>query len=398
MPHGGFESMSADRNPAPILQASSSRTGPAVRQESPGEGILPSQSLAEMIRSGHIRAADAISDEQIQPASIDLRLGSRAYRVRASFLPGKDQSVRQRVDSLTMHEFDITGGAVLERGCVYIVPLMEGLNLPASCSAIGNPKSSTGRLDVFTRLLTDQGAEFDHVRPGYEGPLYAEISPRTFSILVRKGSRLSQLRIRRGEPRRSDEHHLLLQREHRIVDTQLDAGDIKNGVPVTVDVEGDANTRLIGYRAKLHAGLIDVDKNDFYQVDDFWEPVFRQNGSGLILDPGEFYILASREAVRVPKGYAAQMIAYDTLVGEFRVHYAGFFDPGFGDPEAGGQGSRAVLEVRSFEVPFVVEPGQVVGRLVYEALTEVPDKLYGQALRSNYQKQRLKLSKHFRAG
>ncbi len=354
MTPGSFVKMRADRDQAPILQASSSRTGQAMRQESTArEGILPSQSLAELIRSGHISAAESMSDGQIQPASIDLRLGSRAYRVRASFLPGKDQTVGQRVDSLTMHEFDITDGAVLERGCVYIVPLMEGLNLPPSCSAIGNPKSSTGRLDVFTRLLTDHGAEFDHVRPGYEGPLYAEISPRTFSILVRKGSR---------------------------------------------DVEGDADTRLIGYRAKLHAGLIDVDKKDYYQIDDFWEPVFRQNGSGLILDPGEFYILASREAVRVPKGYAAQMIAYDTLVGEFRVHYAGFFDPGFGDPEAGGQGSRAVLEVRSFEVPFVVEPGQVVGRLVYEALTEVPDKLYGQALRSNYQKQGLKLSKHFRVG
>jgi dCTP deaminase len=360
------------------------------------EGVLPSQALTALIHSGRVKASEPVSDDQIQPASIDLRLGSKAYRIRASFLPGKDQTVRQRVDGLTMHEFDISNGAVLERGCVYIVPLMESLNLSADCAAVGNPKSSTGRLDVFTRLLTDHGTEFDQVKTGYSGPLYAEISPRTFSILVRKGSRLSQLRIRRGEPRPSDEHHYLLQREHRVVDTHLDAEDMKKGVPVSVDVEGDADSKLIGYRAKHHAGLIDVDRKDHYQVDDFWEPVYRQNGSGLILDPGEFYILASREAVRVPKGYAAQMIAYDTLVGEFRVHYAGFFDPGFGDPEAGGQGARAVLEVRSFEVPFVVEPGQVVGRLVYEPLTEIPDKLYGQALSSNYQRQGLKLSKHFR--
>ncbi|GAG15276.1 unnamed protein product, partial [marine sediment metagenome] len=254
-----------------------------------------------------------------------------------------DNTVKQRIDGLTMHEFDISEGAVLERDCVYIVPLMESVDLDDDYSAVGNPKSSTGRLDVFTRLITDNGVEFDQVRPGYSGALYAEIAPRTFSVLVRKGSSLSQLRIRRGEPLRSDEQHIRLQREHRVVDTKLDVNDIKNGVPITVDVEGEPDTGLIGYRARAHAGLIDVDKKDHYRADDFWEPVLRQNGSGLILDPGEFYILASREAVRVPPGFAAEMIAYDTLVGEFRVHYAGFFDPGFGDPEAGGQGARAVL-------------------------------------------------------
>lgn len=359
-------------------------------------GVLPYQALVRLIHSGHIKATQPIDESQIQPASIDLRLGAIAYRVRASFLPGKDNTVRQRIDGLTMHEFDLSEGAVLERDCVYIVPLMESVDLGDDYSAVGNPKSSTGRLDVFTRLITDHGVEFDQVRPGYSGALYAEIAPRTFSVLVRKGSRLSQLRIRRGEPIRSDEQHIKLQREHRVIDTHLDENDIKNGVPITVDVEGEPDTGLIGYRARAHAGLIDVDKKDHYRADEFWEPVIRQNGSGLILDPGEFYILASREAVRVPRGFAAEMIAYDTLVGEFRVHYAGFFDPGFGDPEAGGQGARAVLEVRSFEVPFVVEPGQVVGRLAYEPLTEFPDKVYGQDLKSSYQKQGLKLSKHFK--
>lgn len=360
-----------------------------------GMGVLPSQALVRLIRSGLVRATERIRDDQIQPASIDLRLDAKAYRVRASFLPGRDKTVVQRIEALTMHAFDITDGAVLERGCVYIVPLMESLNLTPDYAAAGNPKSSTGRLDVFTRLITDQGVEFDHVRAGYQGPLYAEIAPRTFSVLVRKGSRLSQLRIHRGEPVRSDEQHVRLQQEHRLIDTPLRNEDIKNGVPITVDVEGDSTTGLIGYRAKLHAGLIDVDKKNHYRVGDFWEPVHARDGSGLILDPGEFYILASREAVRVPTGFAAEMIAYDTSVGEFRVHYAGFFDPGFGDPDAGGQGARAVLEVRSFEVPFVVEPGQVVGRLVYEPLTEVPDRIYGQDLKSNYQRQGLKLSKHF---
>ncbi len=360
-------------------------------------GVLPSQALTQLIRRGEIKAREPISDDQIQPASLDLRLGPRAYRVRASFLPGKRSTVTQRLHSLAMHEIDITHGAVLEKGCVYIVPLLESLNLSPDLSACGNPKSSTGRLDVFTRLITDYGSEFDQVRPGYWGALYAEIAPRTFSVLVRKGSRLGQLRVRRGQPPMLEDVLRRLQQEHRLVHDGLEEHDIKRGVPVRVDVVGDPDNGLIGYRANNHAGLIDIDKKHHYPIEDFWEPVYRRNGSGLILDPGEFYILASMDPVRVPAGYAAEMLAYDTLVGEFRVHYAGFFDPGFGDPDAGGQGARAVLEVRSFEVPFVIEHGQIVGRLVYEPLTESPVKVYGQDLNSHYQRQGLQLSKHFRA-
>ncbi|MDH3281168.1 MAG: 2'-deoxycytidine 5'-triphosphate deaminase [Gammaproteobacteria bacterium] len=361
-------------------------------------GVLPSQALVRLIQGGAIKAAERIGDEQIQPASLDLRLGARAYRVRASFLPGRSATVMQRVAKFAMHEIDIENGAVLEKGCVYIVPLMESLQLRDDCTALGNPKSSTGRLDIFTRIITDGGNEFDRVRAGYSGPLYAEIAPRTFSILVRKGSRLSQLRVRRGVPVHSDEEHKRLQEQHRVIDAPLADEDIKNGVPISVDLQGRRDSRLIGYRAKSHAGLIDVDKKGYYAVADFWEPVYSRNGDGLILDPGEFYILASKEAVRIPVSYAAEMIAYDTLVGEFRVHYAGFFDPGFGDPQAGGEGARAVLEVRSFEVPFVIEHGQIVGRLVYEPLTETPEKIYGHGMKSHYQRQGLQLSKHFRAG
>lgn len=361
-------------------------------------GILPSQELERLARaSSEIRASRPILPDQIQPASLDLRLGAVAYRVRASFLPGKGATVKERLADLTMHEMDISRGAVLERGCVYIVPLQESLALAPRTSAMGNPKSSIGRLDVFTRLITDHGTEFDRVREEYAGPLYAEVSPRTFSVLVREGSRLSQLRIRRGDPSSTDEKHRELQKEHELVGA-ISLEDIRDGVPVSVDVSGEFSGGIIGYRAKSHSGLIDIDRIRHYEVDDFWEPVRAPRRGGLVLDPADFYILASREAVRVPPSYAAEMIAYDTLVGEFRVHYAGFFDPGFGDPEAGGEGSRAVLEVRSFEVPFIIEHGQIVGRLVYERLTAKPAVLYGTGLKSNYQKQGIALSKHFKLG
>ena len=359
-------------------------------------GILPAQELDNLARSSsEIRASKPIFPDQFQPASLDLRLGAVAYRVRASFLPGKKFTVKERLRDLTMHEMDISQGAVLERGCVYIVPLLESLALGPRTSAMGNPKSSIGRLDVFTRLITDHGTEFDRVREEYAGPLYAEVSPRTFSVLVREGSRLSQLRIRRGDPSSTDEKHRELQKEHDLVGS-ISLEDIRDGVPVSVDVRGDASAGIIGYRAKSHSGLIDIDRIRHYEVADFWEPVRAPRKGGLVLDPADFYILASCEAVRVPPSYAAEMIAYDTLVGEFRVHYAGFFDPGFGDPEAGGEGSRAVLEVRSFEVPFIIEHGQIVGRLVYERLTAKPNVLYGNGIKSNYQKQGIALSKHFK--
>jgi dCTP deaminase len=375
----------------------SDKSAESVAENAFSTGILPAQDLLQAISAKEIRAEEPILDDQIQPASIDLRLGAKAYRVRASFLPGSKATVQDKLREFSMHEMDITSGGVLEKGCVYIIPLLEWLNLKHRMFARGNPKSSTGRLDVFTRLITDHGTEFDQVREGYKGPLYAEVSPRTFTILVRKGSRLSQLRIRRGAPPSSDQKHKELHREYRLVDRELSDDDIKNGVPITVDVVGRAdNGHIIGYRAKSHSGLIDVDRVGHYDSGDFWDPVPAPGRQGLILDPADFYILASRESVKVPPGFAAEMIAYDTLVGEFRVHYAGFFDPGFGDASAGGEGAKAVLEVRSYEVPFVIEDGQIVGRLSYERLTVQPERLYGLNAGSNYQRQGLRLSKHFR--
>ncbi|MEM7359820.1 MAG: 2'-deoxycytidine 5'-triphosphate deaminase [Pseudomonadota bacterium] len=357
-------------------------------------GALASQHLKSLIQESVILADEKIDEGQIQPASIDLRLGATAYRVRSSFLPGKGRTMEKCLADMVMHEVDLSNGAVLEKSCVYIVPLLESLALPEELAAAGNPKSSTGRLDVFTRLITDHGVEFEQVPAGYTGGLYAEIAPLTFSVLVRKGSRLSQLRIRRGYPNLSDRAHIDLQQSSRLVDAELSAAEIKNGVPVRVDLSGEDSNRLIGYRAKRHSGVVDVDQPAAHAMSDFWEPLYAQKRR-LILDPGEFYILVSKEAVHVPIDYAAEMVAYDTLVGEFRVHYAGFFDPGFGAPEAGGFGARAVLEVRSFDVPFLLEDGQNVGRLVYEKMLEKPSKVYGQDMKSNYQAQGLKLSKHF---
>ena len=357
-------------------------------------GILPDHMIAALADGGAIRPAYDFVAGQIQPASLDLRLGKVAYRVRASFLPGPRTTVAKRIDELKLHEFALTQGAVLETGCVYIVPLIESLALPDEIAASANPKSSTGRLDVFTRVIADKTRGFDRIEKGYEGPLYAEISPRTIPVLVREGSRLSQIRFRHGNARLDPEALREVHVQERLVDD--DDVDVSQGVPLSVDLKGLGPDGLVGYRAKRHTGLIDVDRRDSYDVADYWEPIHARNDRNLILDPDEFYILASKEAVQVPPDFAAEMVPFDPLVGEFRVHYAGFFDPGFGYAGSGGRGSRAVLEVRSREVPFILEHGQIVGRLVYEKMLARPNTLYGERIGSNYQAQNLKLSKHFR--
>jgi dCTP deaminase len=358
------------------------------------KGILPDHMIAALARDGAILPAYDLVPDQIQPASLDLRLGEVAFRVRASFLPGPRKTVAERIDELKLHEISLSDGAVLETGCVYIVPLLESLALTDDIAAAANPKSSTGRLDVFTRMIADGTRGFDRVEPGYHGPLYAEISPRTFPVLVREGSRLSQIRFRRGNALLDPEALRALHVLERLVDDA--AADVGDGVAVSVDLSGLGPERLVGYRAKRHTGLIDVERRGGYDVAEFWEPIRARADGSLILDPNEFYILASKEAVQVPPDYAAEMVPFDPLVGEFRVHYAGFFDPGFGYAGAGGRGSRAVLEVRSREVPFILEHGQTVGRLVYEKMLERPKTLYGQSIGSNYQAQSLKLSKHFK--
>ena len=356
-------------------------------------GVLPDSALRAMIDAGAISASPPVIAEQIQPASLDLRLGAQAIRVRASFLAGKGRAVADRLAEFEMHRVDLTRGAVLEKGCVYVVPLMEALALPSGVTAVANAKSSTGRLDLLTRTITDGGVEFDRIPEGYHGPLYAEICPRSFSVLVRPGMRLNQIRFRHGQAVLSDGELTTLHAAEPLVSGKA---LISDGLGFSVDLlpeKGD----LVGYRAKPHTGVIDLDRIGQYDPAEFWEEIRTREGR-IILDPGAFYILVSREAVTIPPDCAAEMAPYLAMVGEFRVHYAGFFDPGFGHGAAGGKGSRGVLEVRCHEAPFVLEHGQIVGRLVYERMTARPDRLYGAGIASNYQGQGLKLSKHFRAG
>jgi len=362
-------------------------------------GIFPSQKIRELVESGGITSANKIDEEQIQPASIDLRLGPIAHRVQASFLPGSVSTVESKIKETQMTEIDLSRPTVFEKGCVYIVPLMESLRLPGDTYAKANPKSSTGRLDIFTRLLCDYGSEFERAPEGYKGKLYAEVVPRTFSVILREGIRLNQLRLVRGSPPPSDAKlHELDEQETLVYHEEGLPKDahIDEGVRISVNLLGDRESGIIGYRAKKNTPAIDLDKIAYYDPEDFWEAVPARKKNSLILNPDDFYILVSKEKIRIPQDHAAEMVAYDPSVGEFRIHYAGFFDPGFGYGASDIKGTSAVLEVRSHEVPFLIEDGQIVGRLIYERLLAKPDKIYGVGIGSSYQGQGLALSKQFK--
>jgi dCTP deaminase len=367
-----------------------------------GTGVLPYQAIMAMIRAREVAAAPEIDPAQIQPASMDLRLGHHAWRVRASFLPGPNATVMEKVQEMGGYPLDLLEGAVLERGCVYVVPLLESVRLSGTVTGFANPKSSTGRLDVLTRLITDRGTAFDQIERGYEGPLYVEVAPQTFSIVARQGSRLNQLRFQRGGAGVAASELQRLYDEGQLVRSAGPRPPIRdNLVPVTIDLKGGGPGSVIGYRAKRHTDKIDIDLVGALDPHDYWEPISYHRDEALILDPDEFYILATAEEVGVPPDLAAEMVPYYTRSGEYRVHYAGFFDPGFGwtsDKGSGGRagGSRAVLEVRSHEVPFMLEHGQTVAWLRYERMAGQPDRIYGAGIRSNYQNQGLALAKHFR--
>ncbi|HEY3973031.1 MAG TPA: 2'-deoxycytidine 5'-triphosphate deaminase [Candidatus Sulfotelmatobacter sp.] len=362
-------------------------------------GILPSQEISGLIAAGNVIATPAINPEHVQPASLDLRLGNMAHRVRASFLPGPNSTVEAKIKELRMTRVDLTGAPVFEKDCVYIVPLVEELNLPENISGKANPKSTTGRLDIFTRLITDYGTEFDSVPPGYKGKLYAEVVSRTFTVAVRAGMRLSQLRFVKGSPVAGDRTIRELDHEEPLVymnEENPAKVRLHRGLRITVNLEAAEAGEIIAYKAKRYAPVIELDRINHYSTEEFWEVRHQNSSKNLILEPGDFYILASRERVRVPPEFAAEMVPFDPSDGEFRIHYAGFFDPGFGYGSSDIKGTRAVLEVRAHEVPFLMEHGQLVGRLNYMPLLKRPDKIYGTNIGSSYQQQALTLSKQFR--
>ncbi len=389
------------------------------------KGILPVQKLKLLCEAGIIRGAEGhpINENQYQPNSIDLRLGEVAHRVRSSFLP-ENETVQQKIDKLHQYSFSIEDGAVLEPNCVYIIPLLEELDLPSShypmqknffngakvggirlfaeenLSAKANPKSTTGRLDIFTRIITDYSHRFEEIEQGFKGRLYLEVVPKSFPIKVRTGQRLNQLRIRHGHLVLSDQDILRTHDSDPLLFDEngkplpLDALNVNNGLFMSVNLKGDEND-VLGYKAKKHRDIIDLDNINHYEISEFWEPIYAGSSEHLILEPEAFYIFASSERCRIPKHLAAEMIAYDTGSGELRTHYAGFFDSGFGG-EVEDKGARAVLEVRSHDVPFLIEHGQTFCSMKFEPNTEIPEFIYGADIKSNYQGQGLKLGKHFK--
>lgn len=362
-------------------------------------GLLPSQKLSEAIEAGYIRASRPILPDQIQPSSIDLRLGPIAYRVSASFLPRADTTVANKLNDLVIETIDLSEPAVLETGNVFIVPLLEELNLPNFLWGKANPKSTTGRLDVFTRLLSDYADEFESVPNGCKGKLYAEIAPHTFSIVVQEGSRLNQLRLVKGKPAPSASKLFALHENEGLIYSDqetVDAMISKQSLWLSLDLAGTNGSEIVGYKAKKNTRPIDLIKTDYYDPLEYWIPIQKPSKSSIILNADEFYILASKERVRIPPDYAAEMVPFDPSVGEFRIHYAGFFDPGFGCRTDDLRGTHAVLEVRSHGIPFLVEDGQRIGRLIFEQMLAIPDKLYGRDIGSSYQLQGLALSKQFK--
>ena len=381
------------------MLASDKRQADPIVHAEPSTGVLPIQAIKNLVREGIVTSVDEIAADQYQPASLDLRLGDVAYRVRASFLPGPQATVLDKIKALDGYAIDLTRpeGAVLERGCVYVIPLQESISLTGPITGLANPKSSAGRLDILTRLIADKSAAFDQIEQNYGGPLFVELAPRTFSIVVHRGSRVNQLRFLRHSGIVASSELARRFNEGALVSPRTDESQLRDGmVSVTIDLKGSGKDSLIGYRAQKHTDRIDIDKVGAYAARDFWEPIYNLGDRPIILDPNDFYILATREFVSVPPEFAAEMVAYDTTVGEFRVHYAGFFDPGFGYGPDGPQ-SKAVLEVRSHEVPFMLEHCQTIGWLRYDRMAARPERLYGSQMGSNYQNQGLALAKQFRS-
>jgi dCTP deaminase len=377
-----------------------------LKREPRKTGILPSQEIWELINNRKILSFAPIEESQVQPASIDLRLGKVAYRVQASFLPSRTSSITKKIDDLKLAEIDLTKPALLERGAVFVIPVIEKLGLPFDIGGAANPKSTTGRLDIFTRLVTEGGIEFEEhelqfeqVPKGYKGELYVEVVSRTFPVILQAGAKLTQLRFVRGKPPAATDNALEKFEEGLVYYENGEApakAVVGGGLRMSIDLAGMGASSIVAYKAKRNSPAVDLSKTGVHDAAQFWDTMSAPKSRRLVLDPGDFYILASRERISVPSNWAAEMTQFDPSIGEFSVHYAGFFDPGFGYGTRGEiRGTKAVLEVRAHEVPILLEDGQVVGRLMYHKMASVPDKLYGQAIGSSYQQQGLALSKQF---
>lgn len=367
-------------------------------------GVLPSQYLTRAVEERMVDAGEdfRVPASNIQPASIDLRLGETAYRIRSSFLPDA-RPVEVKLKDFVIDELDLRrDGAVLETNRPYLIPLIETLDLPPDIRGKANPKSSTGRLDVFTRVITDHSYRFDEIVPGYRGKLYLEVVPLSFTVRVKQFLALNQLRLSLGRSVLSDDEihavhatePLLFRAGKPVPESSLATAA---GLFLGLDLKGDGHGR-VGYRARDYPPVLEMANEAAYDPDSFWEPVSKEDGDRIVLAPGRFYLLLSEESVRIPPDFAAEMTAYDPTSGELRTHYAGFFDPGFGfDPEGTFFGSRAALEVRAHDVPFTIEHGQRVCKLTFERMVEPPNVLYGRGIGSSYQQQGDTLSKHFRS-
>jgi len=378
-----------------------------VRREAPNTGILSSQEIHELIQNRKIISLIPIESGQVQPASIDLRLGNIAYRVQASFLPSRTSKVKDKINDLKLAEIDLTKPTLMERGAVFVIPVLEHLALPFDIGGVANPKSTTGRLDIFTRLVTEGGLDFEahelqfeQVPKGYRGQLYVQVVSRTFPIILQAGTKLNQLRFVRGKPPAATDNALGRLEEGLVYYENGNApakAVLDQGLLMSIDLAGSGESSVVAYKAKRNAPAVDLSKSGAHEASRFWDAITAPPSKRLVLDPSDFYILASRERISIPSNWAAEMTQFDPSIGEFSVHYAGFFDPGFGYGTGGEiKGTKAVLEVRAHEVPILLEDQQVVGRIMYHKMASVPEKLYGQAIGSSYQQQGLALSKQFR--
>ena len=358
-------------------------------------GTLSDCQIRGLVEEGSVLSDAPWGARQVQPSSLDLRLGPTAYRLRSSFLP-LSTPVSDILQDLSLYSVDLRTSAHLERGAVYLVPLMESLNLPPGLSAKANPKSSTGRLDVFTRVITETGDRFDDISSGYSGRLYLEVFSRSFSLRVSQGLALCQVRF--FEKRHFLSEETLLDR-HRQSPLFFSEGGTCGGNPYDRITDGSlylgvklTGMPIIGFRARHDAGILSLVPGDQQKATEFWEAIPSPARGELVLEPEKFYLFASSAKIRVPIDLAAEMLPFDAAAGEIRTHYAGFFDPGFG---MSGEGARGVLEVRPHDVPFRIVDGQPVFKLRYEKMERDPDLPYGAAIGSNYTHQGLNLSRYF---